>query len=79
MVPIFIAQTLREAQRVEELLTRRGVDYEVQVELFGYTLLGSARYGAMFYVTAGHEDYCRSTLMDADLSLGVIEKEYKDA
>ena len=74
-VAVFIAQTLREAQRVEALLSQRGVDYAVQVELFGYTLLGSARYGAMFYVTNGQAEYCRSTLVAAGLELGVIEED----
>jgi hypothetical protein len=74
-VAVFIGQTLAEARRVEDLLTQRGVDYSVQVELFGYTLLGSARYGAMFYVAVGQAQYCRSALVAAGLELGVIEKE----
>ena len=75
LLAVFIAQTLREAQRVEELLSERGVDYAVQVELLGYTLLGSARYGAMFYVTASQAQYCRSALGAAGLDLGVIEED----
>ena len=75
-VAVFIGQTLAETRRVENLLTQRGVDYAVQVELFGYTLLGSARYGAMFYVAAGQAQYCRSALVAAGLELGVIEEEF---
>ena len=75
LVAVFIGQTLAEARRVEGLLTQRGVDYAVQVELFGYTLLGSARYGAMFYVTVSQAEYCRSALVAAGLELGVIEEE----
>ena len=74
-VAVYIGETLAEAQRVEELLTQRGVDYAVQVELIGYTLLGSARYGAMFYVKVSQAEYCRSTLMATGLELGVIEEE----
>ena len=72
---VFIAATLDEARRVEELLTHRGVDYAVQVELFGYTLFGSPRYGAMFYVTSSQAEYCRSALVTAGLELGVVEQE----
>jgi hypothetical protein len=75
MVEVFITPKLGEARRVEALLTQRGVDYAVHVELFGYTLFGSARYGAMFYVAAGQAHYCRSALADAGLGLGVVEEE----
>jgi hypothetical protein len=76
LVAVFIGETLAEAQRVEALLTQRGVDYAVEVELFGYTLLGSARHGAMFYVTASQATYCRSALVSAGLELGVIDEEF---
>ena len=72
---VFVAETLEVARRVEEVLTHRGVDYVVQVELFGYTLFGSARYGAMFYVAVGQAEYCRSALVAAGLGLGVVEEE----
>ena len=75
LVEVFIARTLDEAQRVEELLTDRGVDYDVQVELFGRTLLGSPRYGAMFYVIVSHAQYCRSALAAAGLKQGIVEEE----
>ena len=75
LAAVFIAPTLGEARRVEELLTERGVDYAVQVELFGYTFFGSARYGAVFYVAAGQAEYCRSALVTAGLELGVVEEE----
>ena len=75
LVEVFIARTLDEARRVEELLTDRGVDYAVQVELFGRTLFGSPRYGAMFYVTVSLAQYCRSALAAAGLEQGVVEEE----
>ena len=72
---VFMAETLHEARRVEELLTHRGVDYVVQVELFGRTFFGSPRYGATFYVTVSQAQYCRSALIAAGLELGVVETE----
>ena len=72
---VFIAETLVEARMAEELLTNRGVNYAVQVELFGYTLFGSARYGAMFYVNVGQAVYCRSAFVAAGMELGVVDLE----
>lgn len=75
LVEVFIAPTLREARRAEEVLTHRGVDYAVQVEVFGRTLFGSTRYGAMFYVTVGQAEYCRSALVVAGMERGIVEEE----
>ena len=75
LVAVYIAKTLAEAQRVEEVLTHQGVDYVVQPELFARTLLGSARYGAMFYVTPGQARYCRSLLAVAGMELNVVQEE----
>lgn len=75
LMEVFIARTLDEARRVEGLLTDRGVDYVVQVELFGRTLFGSPRYGAMFYVTVGQAQYCRSALAAAGFGRGIVEEE----
>ena len=75
LIEVFIARTLDEARRVEGLLTDRGVDYVVQVELFGRTLFGSPRYGAMFYVTVGQAQYCRSALAVAGFEQGIVEED----
>ncbi len=75
LIEVFIARTLDEARRVEGLLTDRGVDYAVQVEQFGRTLFGSARYGAMFYVTVGQAKYCRSALAADGFEQGIVEEE----
>ncbi len=75
LIEVFIARTLDEARRVEGLLTDRGVDYVVQVEQFSRTLLGSPRYGAMFYVVVGQAQYCRSALAAAGFERGIVEEE----
>ena len=75
LVEVFIGRTLNEAQQAEALLTDRGVDYAVQVELFGRSLFGSPRYGAMFYVAVGQAQYCRSALVAGGLEPGVVEEE----
>jgi hypothetical protein len=59
------ASSIREARRIEELLTSRGVDYGVQVEEIGRSILfGTPRHGAAFYVAAAQADYCRSVLAE---------------
>lgn len=73
---IYIAGSLRVALDVEEELTTAGVDYAVQVEPFGRSLLfGTLRMGAAFYVTAGQAAYCREQLMAAGLGGGVVEAQ----
>ncbi|HSC25871.1 MAG TPA: hypothetical protein VLD67_01275 [Vicinamibacterales bacterium] len=62
---VYTASSIREARRIEELLTRRGVDYGVQVEEIGRSILfGAPRHGAAFYVAAAQADYCRSVLAE---------------
>jgi hypothetical protein len=71
---IFIARSLRLALRIEEWLTTAGVDYAVQVEPIGRSLLfRTERMGAVFYVNAGQASYCREQLIVARLGSGVVE------
>lgn len=73
---IFIARSLRLALRVEEWLTNCGIDYSVQAEPVGRSLLfGTDRMGAVFYVTAGQAVYCREQLTAAGFGRGVVEPE----
>ena len=69
---VFIAGTLAEAQRVEEMLSVNGVDYVVRVEPFRASLFFSPRNGAAFYVTREQAEYCRTHLTDAGLGRGVL-------
>jgi hypothetical protein len=70
---VFIAGKLREALLVEELLTASGVNYVVQVEPFGTTILFSQRNGAAFYVASSQAAYCRTHLIASGLGRGVVE------
>jgi hypothetical protein len=72
LAAVFLASTLREARRVEALLTERGVNYVVKTEQFGHSLLGSPRVGAVFYVQVSQVDYCGSQLVAAGLGRGVL-------
>lgn len=73
---IFIAGSVRVARRVEEWLTTAGVDYAVQVEPLGRSLLfNTLRMGAAFYVTSGQAAYCRQGLTAVGLGRGVVEEQ----
>lgn len=72
LIRVFVAVTLREALRAEELLTERGVNYVVQAEPFGRTLFGSTRHAAVFYVDSGQAQYCGSQLTAAGMGIGVL-------
>ena len=73
---IFVAGSLRAARRVEEWLTMAGVDYAVQVEPFGRTVLfRTIRNGAAFYVTSSQAKYCREQLAITGLKDGVVDDQ----
>ena len=48
---VYIAKTLRDAQRLESILTEAGVDYGVEADRYrGGIVFQSERIGAFFYV-----------------------------
>jgi hypothetical protein len=75
-VRVYIAGRLREARRVEQVLTDHGVDYYVEMERFERRLFGVIRReytGVAFYVPATSADACRARLRDAGLRAGLEE------
>lgn len=75
-VRVYIAGRLREARRVEDVLTGHGVDYYVAMERFERRLLGMIRReytGVAFYVPALSADACRARLAEAGLTAGLEE------
>lgn len=71
---IYMAASLREARKVEEVLTGHGVTYTVEVEELGRTtLFGSLRHGAGFYVTASQAPSCRMLLTHAGLTRRLVD------
>jgi hypothetical protein len=73
---IFIARTVREARRVEALLSDEGIDYAIALEpflhggIFGVITLT----GLGFYVLSGQAPYCRELLGQRGLGVGVVEE-----
>ena len=72
---IYLASSLRAARSVETLLDARGVDYVVQVEEIGRSMLfGTMRHAAGFYVSTGQATYCRALLSEAGLTNGIVDE-----
>lgn len=60
---IYIAKKLKEALRLEQLLTDTGLDYLVEPDKYsGGIIFQSERVGAFFYVAPGHEGAAKEML-----------------
>ena len=70
--PVFLAVTLAEAIRVEQVLSEAGVDYVVEIEECVPGLFRSCAAGAVFYVLPEQVEYCRQRLLEARLAGGVV-------
>ncbi len=72
---IFIAGSLREAERAERLLSTHGVSYAIEIEEFvnpGFFPSGVME-GVAFYVLSSQRDLCKSLFDENGLSKGWIE------
>lgn len=73
---LYIAAKLREAEKVEEVLNKAGIDYTIEVEPFRKVtllLFASEYQGAVFYVLSGQLDFCKDLLLREGLSEGLVE------
>jgi hypothetical protein len=60
---IYIARRLKDALRLETLLTDAGLDYLVEPDKYmGGTIFRAERVGAFFYVSPGDEGAAKDTL-----------------
>ena len=71
---IFIAATMVEARRAEEVLTATEIRYAVVAEPIGRTLFGSPRNAAVFYVVADDADNTAAALIAAGMETGVVKE-----
>jgi hypothetical protein len=69
---VFIAATMVEARRAEEVLTANDVRYAVVAEPLGRTLFGSPRNAAVFYVVATEADASAAILESHGLAFGIV-------
>jgi hypothetical protein len=72
---IFIAATMVEARRAEEILTATEIRYAVVAEPIGRTLFGSPRNAAVFYVVASDADSTAAVLVAAGMETGVVRDD----
>lgn len=60
---IYIAKRLKEALRLEEVLTAAGLDYAVEPDKYhGGVIFRTERVGAFFYVAREHDEAARSAM-----------------
>jgi hypothetical protein len=61
---MYIAKRLREAKRLEDVLTAANLEYLVETDTYrGGIIFVSERVGAFFYVHPDHEETCRSIMI----------------
>jgi hypothetical protein len=72
---VFIAGSIREAERAEAALTASGIDYCFDSEEFAQGILLSPRTGVGFYVIEGQAPSARHQLAKAELQPGVIDTD----
>jgi hypothetical protein len=78
LVRVYLAGELREAKRVESVLTEWGIDYTVEVERYRKQLLGffpCVYTGAGFFVRPAEAALARSSLLEAGLRAGIQDNE----
>jgi len=63
-----IADSIKEAEQIENILTENGIDFAVSLEKYVASILLSERKGIAFYVLSGQEHYCRNLLAGKGLS-----------
>ena len=60
---VYIAKRLREAKRLEAILTAANLDYLVETDTYrGGFIFVSERVGAFFYGHPDHEEECRNVM-----------------
>jgi hypothetical protein len=66
---LYVAKKLKEALRLEDLLTQAGIDYLVETDKYsGGVIFRSERVGAFFYVAPANEGAARETMVRAGMA-----------
>ncbi len=76
MVCVYVAGTVREAERVEAALGSADIEYVVKIEPYVWHILGvfpTQHQGAAFYVAADAAGASRERLRAAGLGSGIVE------
>jgi hypothetical protein len=60
---VYVAKRLKEAKRLEDILTAAGFDYLIETDTYrGGVIFVSERVGAFFYVLPDREAACREVM-----------------
>jgi hypothetical protein len=71
---IFLARTIKEAERVEQILNDQGIDFTVQLEFYlAGILFTRERAGIGFYVYADQAESCRE-LLRRNFKAGIVDE-----
>jgi hypothetical protein len=70
--PIFIAANVAEAEVVEGLLEREGIEFEMRPEASLRALDGTCLQALLFEVPAAHAQRCRHVLASIGMARGVV-------
>ena len=72
---IFIADSIKTAEKAEDILTENNIDYAVSLESYVEIAFTSERNGIAFYVLSGQASYSRNLLASKGLSSGLTVEE----
>jgi hypothetical protein len=63
--PVYVAKSLADARRLEEVFTGAGIDYDVEPDVYqGGTIFRSSRVGAFFYVEPESRDRAAAVMLE---------------
>jgi hypothetical protein len=63
--PIYVAKRLADAERLEAVFTKAGIEYEVEPDTFqGGVIFRSTRVGAFFYVAPESRDRAAAVMTE---------------
>ncbi len=63
--PVYVARTLADAQRLEEVFTKAGIEYDVEPDTYqGGIIFRTARVGAFFYVEPAIREQAATIMRD---------------
>jgi hypothetical protein len=66
MILLYVAKRLKEAQRLEGVLTNAGIDYLVEADTYrGGVIFQTERVGAFFYVREADQEQSRTVMISA--------------
>ena len=70
---VYIAGSVREAEKVEELFAEEGIEYQLRpCEFANEISLGGPFAGVSFEVLAGQAPYCRFILKELGFKKGIV-------